>query len=148
MVSRTVFRPPSAGARGLLDWAVDLWPYVNGKALLSGIKLAELNAADMLDVLHVFFEEDLMVGSKEEAEAKTKGRQVIYKSIYNRTYKYGVTDSGQSYNYSTASDGFVGEEEDKIDDPVKPPTKPFTPATDFNPDSALPFGNNLDAPIG
>jgi hypothetical protein len=147
---RGVFKPPYGGARGLIEWAIDLWPYVNGKALMSGIKLKELELADMLDVVHFLFEEDLMISSEEEAKAKSHIRSVLYKDLYRQTYKYGVKDSGQSYNYSNnsyPSDGLMGRDE-TVPDPMKPPTKPFVPATDFNADSPLPFGQIVDPPLG
>jgi hypothetical protein len=123
---------------------------VNGKALMSGVKLKELEMADMLDVIHFLFEEDLKVSSEEEAKAITQVRSVLYRDLYNQTYKYGVRGTSQSYNYSNntyPSDGFVGKEE-TIPDPMKPPTKPFVPATNFNADSPLPFGQIVDPPLG
>jgi len=102
----------------------------------------------MIDVLHFYFEEDLMVDSKEEVENKNRVRSLIYRDMYNKAYKYGNSTSGGSYNYSTASDGYLGEEDDAVEDPVKPPQKSYIPPTDFNPDSPVPFGKDLDAPLG
>jgi hypothetical protein len=150
MARRGVFKPPYAGARGLIEWAIDLWPYVNGKALLSGVKLKELEMADMLDVVHFLFEEDLNFSSEEEAQAKSQIRSVLYRDLYKQTYKYGVKSKSQSYNYSNdtyPSDGFLGKDE-TVPDPIKPPTKPFVPTTDFNADSPLPFGQIVDPPLG
>lgn len=104
----------------------------------------------MLDVMHFLFEEDLQASSEEEAKAKTQVRSVLYKDLYNQTYKYGVRDAGQSYNYSDnnyPSDGFAGKN-DSIPDPIKPPTKAYVPTTDFNVDSPLPFGKIVDPPLG
>lgn len=150
MARRGVFKPPYAGARGLVEWAIDLWPYVNGKALVSGLVLKEMELADMLDVIHYFFEEDVKVGSTEEAEAKSQTRSVIYRDLYNQTYKYGVKNSGQSYNYSNdsyPSEGFVGTTDEEIPNPMKPPTKAFVPATEVNADNPLPFGQIVDPPL-
>lgn len=103
---------------------------------------------DALDVIHVFFEEDLLSGSsREEIEARSKGRAILYREFYKKTYRHGVSSSNESYNYSTASDGLIGDTDD-VGDPLKTPTKPYTPSTDFDPNSPLPFGNTLDAPIG
>jgi hypothetical protein len=146
LVSRGVCWAPKSGARGLLEWATDLWPYVNGKALTSGINLKEMESRDMLDIVHYFFEEDLTASSGEEVEAKTKIRTLIYRDMYNKPYNYGVSNSEQSYNYDTANDGYVGATDDTITDPLKPPVIPYTPTTEFNADSSLPFGNLLDAP--
>jgi hypothetical protein len=117
---------------------------------VSGLVLKEMELADMLDVIHYFFEEDVKVGSAEEAEAKSQTRSVIYRDLYNQTYKYGVKKTGQSYNYSNdsyPSEGFVGTTDEKIPDPMKQPTKPFVPATDVNVDSPLPFGQIVDPPL-
>jgi hypothetical protein len=114
------------------------------------LALKEMELADMLDVIHYIFEEDLMVSSSEEAEAKSQIRSVIYRDLYNQTYKYGVKNAGQSYNYSNnsyPSEGFVGTTDENIADPMKPPTKAFVPATEVNPDSPLPFGKIVDAPL-
>lgn len=105
----------------------------------------------MLDVIHYYFEEDLMVTSSEEAESKSQVRSVIYKDLYNQTYKYGVKNAGQSYNYnkdSYPSEGSARTTDKKIADPIKPPTKAFVPTTEVNLDSPLPFGKIVDAPLG
>lgn len=109
----------------------------------------------MLDVIHFFFEEDLNVISAESAEAKTQIRSVIYESLYEKTYKYKINSSGRKYNRAEDNlpdDGFYGEEEEEKEiipfDPVNNFVKPYTPPTEFNPNSSLPFGRDLDPPIG
>lgn len=105
----------------------------------------------MLDIIHFFFEEDLMADSKEEIENKTRVRSIVYRDFYQKAYKYGNTGSDKSYNYSTASDGYLGEEEeadDIIDDPIKQSTKPYSPPTEFNPNSSNPFGKVVEPPLG
>lgn len=130
---------------------------MNGKALLNGVRLPELDAADMLDIVHYFFEEDLLNSSVEMAEAKSSMRSRMYQDMYETTYKYPVKSSGESYNYSTASgesempsEGFVDDELQAFDPdrPDKGPTKPFVPATEFDPDNPNPFGQLLDPPSG
>jgi len=112
----------------------------------------------MLDIVHYFFEDDLLSESAEASEAKSKMRSRLYKDMYETTYKYPVGDSGKSYNYSTASgdpvmpsEGFVGDDGIQEFDPDRPdkgPTKPFVPATEFDPDNPNPFGQLLDPPAG
>jgi hypothetical protein len=112
---------------------VDLWPYVNGKAITLGLNLGELEVSQMLDLIHYFFEEDSRFSTAEEAEAVSQMRSVIYGMLYGTTYKYKV---GKSSN-SNVGEGFnTGE------------TKPYIPPTEFDADSYLPFGNTLDAPLG
>jgi hypothetical protein len=118
---------------------------------VQGIKLKEMELSDMLDVIHYFFEEDLLVSSSEESEAKTQIRSVLYREMYGTTYKYGVSKSGESYNYANdtlPSDGLVGSTDEVIPDPMqqKRPTRAYTPTTDFDADSPLPFGRVLDQP--
>jgi hypothetical protein len=105
-----------------------------------------MESRDMLDVVHYFFEEDLYASNAEELEAKNKIRTLVYRDMYNKPYNYGVSKSEQSYNYDTANDGFVGATDDAISDPLKPPVIPYTPTTEFNADSPMPFGKLLDPP--
>lgn len=146
MASGRVFRPPYVGARAISEWAVELWPYINGKAIVNGLKLAELDMSDMLDVMHFYMEEDFSQSSTaEQSEAKDKARELIYRSLYNQNY----TLARKNKDYQTAnSSGEFYEDEIVPVDPLKEPTKSYVPATDFNPNSPKPFGDLLDAPIG
>lgn len=135
MVDRAVFVTPGRAARGLTQWAVDLWPYVNGKALTLGLRLAEMELSDMLDVIHFMFEEDSKYSSAEEAESVSSMRTALYSQMYKTSYRYSVKTSKKSgsssnFNYD-------------IDE-----VKPYIPPTEFNPTSHSPFGDLLDAPIG
>lgn len=120
---------------------------MNGKALASGLKLSEMEAAEMTDVLHYLMEEDMRYTSAEEAEAVSAYRTQIY-LLYNKTYKYGVSSKNQQ-NGRTYIPKNAGSDIG-FDDPVfnTGETKPYIPPTDFNPDSVLPFGSDLDAPLG
>jgi hypothetical protein len=144
MACRGVFKPPYAAARAFIEWAVDLWPYVNGKALVSGLKLVEMDAADMVDVLHYYFEDDLNIVSQEQVAAKSESRSVIYRTLYGTTYKYRV-DTGMKSETASSSTSF----DDLVPfDPSNSVTKPYVPPTEFDPDAATPFGMTLDAPLG
>jgi hypothetical protein len=102
-----------------------------------------MDMSDMLDVLHYYMETDFRVSSAEQAEARDKARSIIYKSLYNKEYRFGKSDKG--YSYPTAS----GSESNFDDgDPLKGPTKSYVPPTDFNENSGKPFGDILDAPLG
>lgn len=106
----------------------------------------------MMDVIHYFFEDDLRVASGEEAEALTETRRVIYSSLYNTTYKYGGSKRSSRNSYSDGSslpdDGYFGDDIQPFDPSETNVTKPFIPATEFDADSPLPFGRELDAPLG
>jgi hypothetical protein len=99
---------------------------------LYGIDLKEMEASDMLDVLHFLYEEDLSFSTIEEARWVDVRRKHIYKELYNEDYKYLS----------------MANPEAGTDDPDGVSVKPYIPPTDFNPDSMNPFGDVLDAPIG
>ena len=116
----------------------------------------------MLDVIHYFLEEDLVrFESGEQAEAASKTRESIYGIIYDRTYKYSTSNSSSfrsktSHSGMTYADGSpVGLMEDDLSDVTpfdpnakKSVSKPYIPATTFNPESSMPFGKDIDAPLG
>lgn len=131
MANRTVLRSPGRAARGLVEWAIDLWPQVNGKAIVNKVDLLELDSADMVDVIHYFFDEDMRYASYESALMHSKLREQIYGSLYEKHYKYAMKDSS-SLDVSSVDEGI----------------KPYVPPTEFNPESSNPFGSVLDAPIG
>lgn len=103
-----------------------------------------MNMEDMLDVLHYYMESDFNVTSAEQAEAREKARSVIYKSLYNKNYRFS---SSNSRDFSTTSAS--GEVDSfSMSDPNRVETKSYFPPTDFNPDSEKPFGDKLDSPLG
>ena len=100
----------------------------------------------MTDLLHYFLEEDMRFTTAEEADAVNAYRTQLY-LLYGKSYKYGVSSknqNGRSYIPNNASNDFG------FDDPLlnTTETKPYVPPTEFNPDSAMPFGSVLDAPLG
>lgn len=154
MAGRNVLRAPYDAARALLDWAVDLWPYVNGKAIAHGLDLKSLPAPDMLDVIHFFFEEDMNSSStSEQSEAKDKSRSMLYSTLYGKVYKY----ASKSSNANQLPADIAAEMQDyDVPTPVNPfersqgsaIVKPFVPATSVDSGSRLPFGTALEAPLG
>ena len=115
------------------------------------MQLSRMEASDMLDVLHYYFEEDMTFTSEEQMKSQSKSRETIYESLYNREYKYKYVDksaNGRTY-IEEPLDG-VDEDEPPLKpfDPMGGPPKPFIPPTEMNPDAALPFGSVLDAPMG
>jgi hypothetical protein len=119
---------------------------------MSGVKLGELDMADMVDVLHYMFEEDMRFTSAEQAEAVSKSRSMLYREMYSRDYAYKFSSG---IGAAAASiDPPLGED---IPSDVRPidvarqaamtATKPYVPPTHFDGDSARPFGTTLDAPL-
>lgn len=107
-----------------------------------------MDAVDLLDVLHFFFEEDsARLSTGEQAEAVSEMRVNLYRS-YGYSYKYAIKKKSSTTSYGGRS--YIDDDNQDLTpfDPANQETKPFIPATDFNPDSANPFGSVLDAPIG
>lgn len=101
----------------------------------------------MLDVLHYYMEEDYNFSSSDQVEAKSRLRKTIYKTMYNKQYKFGIEtekDFSLPQDFNIQEEGNTPSQEE---DPLKGPTKSYVPPTEFNPDSMKPFGNLLDAPF-
>lgn len=148
MARGAVLSPPYTAARVFLEWAIDLWPYVNGKAIVAGLSLKEMNSSEMVDVIHYFFEDDFNVGSGETLEAISEMRKVVYETLYNTPYNYAIKTSNK--DSFTASKGPYDTSFNDLTpfDPASQPTKPYVPPTEFQEDSPLPFGSALDGPLG
>lgn len=113
---------------------------------MSGLQLGEMEASEMLDVLHVFFEEDYTsVVSAEQVEVKNRIRKVMYREFYDKTYQY----SGKNeYEIDEPLDSKVDYSDVKPFDPKEAARKPYIPPTEFNPSAPKPFGKTIDAPLG
>ncbi len=98
----------------------------------------------MVDVLHYFFEEDSRYQSGEEAEAVSRLRSSVYSTMYGTTYKYAYSGSSTSAGRQYIADGSPTSFNDFPSNEVKP----YIPPTEFDPDSSMPFGSALDAPLG
>jgi hypothetical protein len=111
-----------------------------------------MEASDMLDVLHFFFEESVNYSTAEQAKASDQMRAKLYNDLYKRKYKYAAKPGMGGY---TASADFDLEEENPVaKEEVQPfnprhkePTKSFVPATQVSTDEVNPFKGILDAPI-
>ena len=117
---------------------------------MNGLNLKEMEASDMLDVLHFFFEEDMNYFSGEQAEGRSRSREILYQDFYGYKYPYG----GVSTNSATNANGNIKNFDDYEDDdtvvpfdPLKGPTKAFIPATPVDASSFKPFGAALDEPL-
>ena len=152
MAHRGVFKPPYRAAISLLSWGIDLWPYVNGKALVSGLQLASMEACDMLDVLHYFLEEDFRYSGEYEPIYKDNFRKNIYDSLYGSEYKYLSQDeiSPDFDDISTLEASEEALEPEEIIEPFNPRKASVKPYIEPTPvfDGELPFGRLLDEPMG
>ena len=117
---------------------------------MNGLQLASMEFSDMLDVLHYFLEDDMNYSTAEQAEARDKTRSSIYSDLYNSEYKYASKKEGS--NYASGAVDFdepqVKEPELKPFEPKKKKPKPYIEPTKVNADSAKPFGDVLDSPLG
>jgi hypothetical protein len=105
-----------------------------------------MESSEMLDVIHYLFEEDVRYASAEQAEAVSNLRTQLYLT-YGKTYKYGQSSKSSNRNYIPQGAG----EDFGFEDPMMSDTgqvKGYIPPTEFNPDSAMPFGSVLDSPLG
>lgn len=101
----------------------------------------------MLDVVHYMFEEDTArLSTAEQADAISAMRTSVY-GMYDRTYKYGSKSTNQSSGRKYITDDSAPGL-DLPADADQTALKPYVPATEFNPESAMPFGGVLDAPLG
>jgi len=108
---------------------------VNGRALLSGVRLKKLEASEMLDVLHALFEEDNSSSTDVEYKVKQAVRSTLYREFY------GIDQSGGEFSeYSDQTAG--GPQTPTVS------SKPYIPPTPVDADSPRPFGAALDSPVG
>lgn len=117
---------------------------------MQGIRLGEMEASDMLDVIHYLFEEDVAFVSEEQAQVQSGTRVRLYQDMYGTPYKYAYKSKSNGRTYideSVIDEPFTQEDLPKPFDPRATQVKPFIPATKINPDAADPFGGVLDAPI-
>jgi len=115
---------------------------------MNGLQLSSMELADMLDVIHVIFEDDITsAASAEQVDVKENVREVIYRDLYKTTYKYKTTKNRQNASFDNSVGDFDYSDITPFD-PSSQAVKPFVPATDFNPDMQKPFGSKLDAPLG
>jgi len=115
-----------------MHWASETWPYVNGKALLmsgGNIRLMEMEASDMLDVLHFLFEEDFTAVQEDHARSRSAIRDTLYSELYGVNYSFKMKDP-KGMQPRRASNEFQYPEEFEDMGEVKP----FDPKKDaFSP---------------
>ena len=117
---------------------------------MNNLNLKEMEASDMLDVLHFFFEEDMNYASGEQAEGRSRSREILYPDFYGYKYPYGGVSTSSAANANGNIKNFDDYEEDDVVvpfDPLKAPTKSFVPPTPVNASMSKPFGEALDEPL-
>jgi hypothetical protein len=115
------------------------------------IKLKEMEASEMLDVIHFLFEEDNTYVSKEDVISNSELRKYLYEGLYNKKYKYYIDPSDFDVTKKSRGRNYVSDSsfDDTPFDPLAEGShKGFTPATELKEDEYLPFGPALEPPIG
>lgn len=116
------------------------------------MRLASMEATDMLDAIHYLFEEDVMFVSSEQLAYKDAFRKNIYRELYKSDYIY-VAKSDDNFGLDTLEgpldsvDEPVPGEKINVFSPREKTAKPYVPPTSVSADDAKPFGSILDAPI-
>ena len=79
----------------------------------------------MLDIIHVFFEEDMIPNWEHGAELKSKSRSMMYRTMYGKEYKYGFTsDQGRDASWATNGGPPAAS---MYDEPIDGSIKPYIP---------------------
>lgn len=114
--------------------------------------MLELDAESFLDVIHYLFETDITnISTNEQLQVQTSTRKALYRDMYNVEYRYGNQGSSASRKYANAANDIenINDDSDIVPlDPLKKKTAAFIPATVVDENSAKPFGNVLDGPLG
>lgn len=119
---------------------------------MSGLNLAGMEASDMLDVIHYFYDDDNRYNGYDEAKIVSGFRDAVYSIMYKKDYLFKMDDSDSGIKDFDEIDQMVLDSEEK-EEPVVPfnprasNVKPYTPPTEFKEDSSKPFGSVLDAPL-
>lgn len=120
---------------------------------MQGIRLADLEASEMLDVLHYYFEEDFMVTSEEQAIYKQRFRKHVYETLYETPYAYyDESYDKTSKELESGTDDSEPDEPEELINPFNPrekkETKAFIEPTLPMENLQKPFGDVLDMPLG
>lgn len=121
--------------------------------MVNGLRLATMEASDMLDVIHYFFEEDYRYSTYEESAFKDQFRTNIYKELYQAEYRYSSSEIKENYKDFDAQALDKPIEPVEVIEPFNPrarakEVKPYVEPTDLSVDSDKPFGSILDQPLG
>jgi hypothetical protein len=119
---------------------------------VSGLNLASMEASDMLDVIHYFYDDDNRYNGYDEAKIVSGFRDAVYRIMYKTDYSFKMDDDeSEVKNFDDLEfddSGSMEKEEPVVPfNPRASNVKPYTPPTEFKEDSSKPFGSILDAPL-
>jgi hypothetical protein len=111
--------------------------------------------SDLLDVLHVMFEDDQLPKTDDERRGRDGMRRALYVDMYGYPeYAWALPPSSQNASAGSGDSAYTRGMIDRPVDMSDPSAatlthKPYTPPTmPLDPDAPLPFGSILDAPLG
>lgn len=139
MAHRRVHRPPYPGVEGLIQWALDMWPVVNGRCLVSGIDLKTLDAASCLDALYYIFEQDA-IDHPDVLTARSHTRVQIWPLWFGHQYKYPRKEENAQNTFGSQD---MMDLPDEVRTQDTETIKPFVPAS--TPEE---LAKVLDGPLG
>jgi hypothetical protein len=122
---------------------------------VNGLRLAEMEVSEMLDVIHYFFEEDYRYTSTEQADFKDNFRETIYEKLYDVKYEY-MSKRPDETSYKDFDDSIedpldsLDSEEAEVIEPFSPrnkQVKSFIEPSIPQETSSRPFGMVLDEPL-
>lgn len=101
---------------------------------MHGCQLKKMEASEMLDVIHVLFEEDTLPRWESDMEIKDNMRDTLYRELYGTEYKYGYsTNRGRSASWDgTGPPPAEPSIYDAADGEIKPYFPPSTEDELFN----------------
>lgn len=98
----------------------------------------------MLDVLHYFFEDDMLPRWDQDADTKSKVRVALYDSMYSKKYKYAINTEQRHADFEFGDDDVETYEPNDLYAPAPDGVvKPYFPPTDPDELSSI-----LGAPMG
>ena len=143
MADRGVHGSPYQGVEGLIQWALDMWPALNGRCLMSGVDLRELDAAAALDVMFHLFELDT-IDHPETLSARSHVRVQVWPLWFDREYRYPRQTADEPYAQTTyGSQDMMDLPEDSGQSQGKRAVMPFVPAS-----TPAELAQVLDGPLG
>lgn len=78
----------------------------------------------MLDVIHYFFEDDMIPRWEQDTDVKSKVRSVLYREMYDREYKYAVETSDRHADFDVDGTSLYDPSLDGSIKPYFPPSSP------------------------
>lgn len=123
------------------------------------VSLLEMEASDMMDVLHFLYEEDFTVTSEDQARSRSNLRDNMYRDLYGVKYEFKLRDKNNASGTNITDVQHVSDADPlgdvkpfdprKQDDPFSSPRKSkvkFVDASQIKAKDTLAPG--LDAPLG